>query len=373
MPEEKTTTISVIKADVGSLPGHVIVPDCMLEILEEHLRKEMKESKLLNDYYVFNCGDDIELVLSHNRGEDDEKIHELAWNGFMDAAEHARKNKFYGAGQDLLADSFSGNVKGQGPGVAEMEFVERKSDPLLVFACDKTDPAAFNLPLFKAFADPFNTAGLVIDPSTTAGFEFEIVDVYDSKKVRMSCPEEMYSMLALLGTTSRYAVKRIWKKGEESEKERVACSVCTEKLNVSAGKYVGKDDPVAICRAQSGMPAVGEILEGFTTAHLVSGWMRGSHKGPLMPVARADASPTRFDGPPRVVGKGFQVSHGKLHGPRDLFADVSFDHTRKQCMEIAHYMRQHGPFEPHRVSEKELEYTTMPQVMDALKERFEDI
>jgi len=369
----KNTTISVIKADVGSLAGHIIVPDEMLEILRKHLKSEGVEKKIINDFHVFNCGDDAELVMTHYKGADNEKIHELAWNGFMKATQWARKNKYYGAGQDLLADTFSGNVKGQGPGVAEMEFTERKSDPVMVFASDKTDPAAFSLPLFKVFADPFTNAGLIIDPSAHDGYVFEVMDVYESKKVTLNCPEEMYDLLALLGTTSRYAIKRIMKKGNAPETERIGAVVCTEKLNISAGKYVGKDDPVAIVRAQSGFPATGEILEGFALGHLVSGWMRGSHRGPLMPVSQKDATPTRFDGPPRVVGMGFQVSNGMLHGPKDLFDDVSFDITRKRCLKAMEYMRAHGPFEPHRVSEKELEYTTMPEVMKKLKNRFEKV
>ena len=69
-------------------------------------------------------------------------------------------------------------------------------------------------------------------------------------------------------------------------------------VKLTAGRYVGKDDPVCIVRCQSGLPAVGEVLEPFANPHLVSGWMRGSHTGPLMPVAMKDASPSRFDGPP---------------------------------------------------------------------------
>jgi fructose 1,6-bisphosphate aldolase/phosphatase len=51
-----------------------------------------------------------------------------------------------------------------GPGVAEMEFEERASEPICIFMADKTEPGAWNLPLYKIFADPFNTIGLVIDP-----------------------------------------------------------------------------------------------------------------------------------------------------------------------------------------------------------------
>jgi len=362
-------TVSCIKADVGSLSGHITVLPEMIEIMEKHLEKEGKKKGLIIDYYVFHCGDDLETVMTHRKGRDNSKIHKLAWDGFMKVAKYAKRRKLYAAGQDLLSEAFSGNVRGQGPGIAEMTFAERKSDPVLVFACDKTEPAAFNLPLFRAFADPFNTAGLVIDPKMCNGFIFEVLDVYKHMKVALKCPEEMYELLALLGTTSTYAIKRIYKKGTEPAEERIAAEVCTEKLNVLAGKYVGKDDPVCIVRAQSGFPSVGEILEGFTLGHLVSGWMRGSHKGPLMPVSLRDATPTRFDGPPRVVGLGFQVCNGELIGPKDLFEDVSFDIVRKRCNEIADYMRRHGPFEPHRVSEKELEYTTLPKVLEKIESR----
>jgi fructose 1,6-bisphosphate aldolase/phosphatase len=39
--------------------------------------------------------------------------------------EVAKEQGLYGAGQDILKDAFSGNVKGMGPAVAEMEFEER--------------------------------------------------------------------------------------------------------------------------------------------------------------------------------------------------------------------------------------------------------
>jgi len=364
------TTISIIKADVGSIAGHIVVPDEMMALARKKLDENGIKKKLLTDFHVFNCGDDLELLMTHTKGKNDEQIHELAWNTFMDCTAYAKKHKLYGAGQDLLTDAFSGNVKGQGPGVAEMVIEERKSDPILIFACDKTEPSAFNLPLFRIFADPFNTAGLIIDPNLVDGFKFEVLDVYKHVSAQLETPDELHELLALIGTTSTYAIKRIFKRGDLPPEQAIAAEICTEKLSLAAGKYVGKDDPACIVRAQSGFPATGEVIEGFALGHLVSGWMRGSHKGPLMPVAQKDATPTRFDGPPRVVGLGFNVANGKLFGPRDLFDDISFDLTRQRCNEITDYMRRHGPFEPHRVSEKELEYTTLPKVLEKLKPRF---
>jgi fructose 1,6-bisphosphate aldolase/phosphatase len=362
------TTISVIKADVGSIAGHGLVHPALLQKCEENLAKAKQEG-LLIDYYVTNCGDDSELIMTHQQGEENEEIHGLAWKTFLEATEIARELKLYGAGQDLLSDTFSGNIKGMGPGVAEMEFKERPSDPVIIFACDKTEPGAFNMPLYKMFADPFTTAGLIIDPSLHNGFEFEIFDVMEHKKVKMSCPEEMYDLLALLGTISRYVIKKIRRKDDNE----IAASVSTERLNLLAGKYVGKDDPVAIVRSQSGFPAAGEVVEPFAFPHLVGGWMRGSHNGPLMPVAHKNAYPVRFDGPPRVIAMGFQINEGQLIGPADMFDDPSYDRSRELASEIAEYMRRHGPFEPHRLPADEMEYTTLPGVLKKLEGRFEDI
>ncbi|MEM2890453.1 MAG: fructose-1,6-bisphosphate aldolase/phosphatase [Candidatus Hadarchaeum sp.] len=361
------TTISVIKADVGSIPGHVKVPEELLEIAEKSLKAAMQKG-IVKSYHVTNCGDDLELIMSHDKGEDNPKIHELAWETFKKAAALAKKRKYYGAGQDLLVEAFSGNVRGMGPGVAEFEIEERPSEPIIVLMCDKTSPSAFNLPFYKIFADPFNTAGLVIDSKIHEGFRFEVHDIKEGKRIFLNCPEELYDLLALIGLSSRYAIKRVFRRDGV-----VAAVASTERLSFIAGKYVGKDDPVAIARAQSGFPAVGEILEAFAFPQLVPGWMRGSHRGPLMPVSREEARPTRFDGPPRIMAYGFQVCEGELIGPVDLFGDPSFDLARKQAIEIGEYMRRHGPFEPHLLSPEELEYTTLPEVIKKLKDRFEAI
>ncbi|MCI6994705.1 MAG: fructose 1,6-bisphosphatase, partial [Methanobrevibacter sp.] len=87
----------------------------------------------------------------------------------------------------------------------------------------------------------------------------------------------------------------------------------------------------------------------------------------------AEANPIRFDGPPRVVGLGFQVANGQLIGPVDLFDDPAFDPAREQAANIASYLRRHGPFEPHRLPAEEMEYTSLPGVMEKLESRFEDM
>ncbi|MDD4874361.1 MAG: fructose-1,6-bisphosphate aldolase/phosphatase [Dehalococcoidales bacterium] len=358
-------TLSVIKADIGGFVGHSDSHPAILESAKESLEKS-KADGLLIDYYVTKCGDDLQLIMTHNMGINNEKIHQMAWNTFTTGTDVARKLKLYGAGQDLLADAFSGNVKGMGPGVAEMGINERTSEPVIIFMADKTSSGAWNMPLYKMFADPFNTIGLVIAPNMHKGFSFEVHDVKEHKKIIFNTPEEIYDVLVFIGAPSRYAVKAVYSR----DTGEIAAVSSTQKLSYIAGRYVGKDDPVCIVRAQGSFPAVGEVLEPFTLPALVEGWMRGSHNGPLMPVSVANSTPTRFDGPPRVTSLGFQLAEGKLIGPRDMFDDISFDDARKQANRAAEYLRRHGPFEPHRLPLDEMEYTTMPQVMDKLKDKF---
>ncbi len=361
-------TLSVIKADIGGYVGHSSSHPAILEEAEEGLNQAQKKGILI-DYHVTRCGDDLQLIMTHREGEDSEKIHGLAWDIFVKGTELAGKLGLYGAGQDLLSDAFSCNIKGMGPGVAEMQITERKSEPVIVFMADKTASGAWNLPLYKMFADPFNTVGLVIASNMHSGFIFEIHDVKEHKSIKLNSPEEIYDMLVLIGAPSRYCIKAVYHK----DSGEIAAVSSTQKLSMIAGRYAGKDDPVCIVRAQGHFPAVGEVLEPFAFPHIVEGWMRGSHNGPLMPVAVRDSNPSRFDGPPRVIAAGFQVTNGKLIGPRDLFDDPSFDEARHQANLVADYLRRMGPFEPHRLPLDEMEYTTMPEVMAKLSSRFEEI
>ena len=360
-------TVSLIKADIGGWVGHSTVHPKQMEFAKNKL-EEAKKTGLITDYYVFHAGDDLQLLMTHTKGVASPEIHKLAWDTFVEVTNKVSKPlKLYGAGQDLLSNTFSGNVRGLGPGVAEMEFEERPSEPVIVFAADKTEPGAWNFPLYKIFADPFNTAGLVIDPSMHDGFKFEVMDVIEHKIVTLSAPEEIYDLLALIGTPGRYVIRKVWRKKDNG----IAASASVTRLSLIAGKYIGKDDPVLIVRAQHGFPAVGEILEAFTLPHLVAGWMRGSHVGPLIPVPLKNAKCTRFDGPPRVVSLGFQIHDGMLEGPNDFFDDPAFDYTRLKAEIVADYLRSHGPFMPHRLGPEEMEYTTLPSVLKKLEDRFQ--
>ena len=174
-------TLSIIKADTGGFVGHTAVHLAMVAEAEAALGRVRGD--LLIDGQAATCGDDLSLIMTHHHGVDAAPVHRFAWEVFAATTRIARDLGLYGAGQDILSEAFSGNLRGMGPGYAELEFDERPSEPVLCFLADKTEPGAWNLPLYKMFADPFNTAGLVIDPKMHAGFLFEVFDLFEEKQV----------------------------------------------------------------------------------------------------------------------------------------------------------------------------------------------
>jgi fructose 1,6-bisphosphate aldolase/phosphatase len=291
------TTLTVIKADVGSIAGHVTPSKPLLDAVNRHVASE--KGGLLRDCTVGVAGDDIAILMTHDKGTGDEDVHKLAWDAFQAGTETAQSQGLYGAGQDLLADAFSGNVKGLGPAVAEMEFEERPNEPFLLFVADKTEPGAYNLPLYLAFADPMNTPGLLLSPELSKGFRFRVMDVSHTEGDRvidLDAPEDLYRLAALLRDNGRYVVEAIFSR-HDGEQAAVAS---TDRLHNIAGRYTGKDDPVLLVRVQKQFPATGEVLAPYALAHYVAGSMRGSHIGPLTPVPHGTGC-SYFDGPPVVT------------------------------------------------------------------------
>jgi fructose 1,6-bisphosphate aldolase/phosphatase len=359
-------TLSVIKADIGSIGGHVAPSRRLMETVGNVVRDKGRD--LLLDSYVSSTGDDIAILMTHTRGESNDAIHQLAWDAFTAGTEAAKQQGLYGAGQDLLKTSFSGNVRGMGPAVAEMEIDERPAEPFLFFAADKTDPGAFNLPLYLAFVDPMNTPGLLLSPNMSRGFRFVIMDVNHTEGdriIELNAPEDLYDIAALLRDPERYVVESVWSRATGEQ----AAAVATSRLHNIAGKYTGKDDPVMMVRAQMNFPATGEILAPFATAHFVAGGMRGSHNMPLMPVPLGTGT-SYFDGPPLVTCAGFCVHQGKLTEPMDNFAHPFWNTIREAAARKSVEMRRQGFFGAAMLPMAELEYTGITEKLAKLDSKF---
>ncbi|RNJ75634.1 MAG: fructose 1,6-bisphosphatase, partial [Nitrosopumilus sp. H13] len=313
-------TVSVIKADVGGVGGHTKPSDRLIGAIRETVKGS---SDLLLDHYIGYCGDDTHIVMSHTRGVDNQEIHKLAWDAFMAGTEVAKEEGLYGAGQDLLKDSFSGNVKGMGPGVAEMEFEERPNEAFTVFAADKTEPGAFNYPIYRMFVDALSNTGLIVNKHLAAGVRMNIMDVEQGKIAELELWQDKPTIEAALMYPGRYVVDSVYTKDGEP-----ILDASTDRLHNIAGTYVGKDDPVCMVRTQKKFPATEEVGSVFNNPHYVAGNTRGSHNMPLMPVKLNSAATINFC-IPIVESLVFSMHGGKFTGPFDGFSTPDWDYIRE--------------------------------------------
>ena len=359
-------TLSIIKADIGSIGGHIQPSKKLVQTVKDYVKN--KGQGLIIDSYVGYTGDDIAILTTHKKGTANKDIHKLCWDAFITGTKVAKEQGLYGAGQDLLKDTFSGNVRGMGPAVAEMEIEERPADPFLMFTADKTEPGAYNLPLYLSFADPMYCPGLILSPKIKKGFKFSIMDVNYTKAdkvITLNTPEQIYDIAALLRDNSRFVVESVWSR--DTGKQAVSCS--TTRLHNIAGKYVGKDDPVLLVRTQKDFPATGEVLSPYSIGHYVAGFMRGSHVGPLMPVKK-NSTISFFDGPPVVSCLAFSVKNGKLTEPADCFDHPYWNYIRKEVSQKASQIRRQGFSGPAMLPMSELEYTGVMDTLRVLDKKF---
>lgn len=307
------TTVSVFRACAGGYVGAGHVHPALLDAAREGLA-EAKEASLVADGFVARCGDDIGLVLLHDEPAGSGSIASLVSDVF---------GRAHAAGVRLHQHGVNGHPVGLAG--TELAFAVRESEPVLCFFSDKAGAGSWNVHLYRAFADPFNTPSLVADVRLREGFSFGVSGGEGPGTYEL--PSGLYRFLRAAGSDGAKVV-------------RVASRATQEIAAVASDG----PDPVLIVRCGEAFPAVEEILEAFTVPYALGSAIGGP--SPLVPVsANGDAS-TRSVG--KAVGLGFQVSASRLVGPRDLLGDPAFDEARRQAAAAADYLRRHGPFAPHR-------------------------
>lgn len=365
-------TICAIKADVGSVGGHTCPSSDMMAQAHDLLEQAVDDRVIL-DFDVTHTGDDLCLLMIHAEGKGNPEVHNFAWRVFEAATEVAREQGLYGAGQDLLKEAPSGNVRGAGPGAAEISFdekaSERPAEPFLIFTADKCGPGAFNFPLWAVFTSPMYCAGLML-PKMKKGFRFRVIDMEHAggdRVIELRSPEEHIDLAVLLRDENRFGIQGIYSRSFSNQQ---VVSVSTDRLHTIAGEYKGKDDPVAIVRTQGIFPAPEEVVSPYLVAHYVAGDARGSHHMPLMPVAIN----TPVAGPyclPLVACTAYSVTKsGKLSKRVDLFGNVVWDETRAKAQRKAAAMREQGFVGPAMLPIQELEYSAFRDTLASLDEQF---
>ena len=369
-------TLSILKADVGSIGGHTKPSREMMDSVRAEAQAAVDKG-LLIDSFVCHTGDDIAILMSHTRGADDVDIHQFAWKAFIDATTIAQQYGLYGAGQDLLVDAPSGNIRGAGPAVAELEFNHevgktnrvRAAESFMMLAADKCGPGAYNLPMFLGFADPMYCAGLML-PNLVKGFSFHLMDMDNTDGdsiIELNAPEDYYQLAALLRDNERFGIDGIYSR---THGERAA-AISTQRLHNISGVYSGKDDPVAIVRNQGIFPAPEELTSPYAKAHYVGGDARGSHVMPLMPVP-LNTAVTGIYCLPLVSCVGFSVApNGQFSNSYiDFFDNPTWDVVRENAQRKALEMRSQGWSGAAMLPYTELEYSGFRTTVTDLVNRF---
>ncbi len=90
-------TLTVIKADIGSIGGHLAPSRRLIDSVRQHFAE--RSGELLLDSWISHTGDDIAILMTHTRGSGDAEVHRLAWEAFCAGTAVARAQGLYGAGQ----------------------------------------------------------------------------------------------------------------------------------------------------------------------------------------------------------------------------------------------------------------------------------
>src|SRR5919109_955929 len=307
-PELVPRFIKATKADIGGVGGHVVAADEVKSVIAKYVLENnwLDGKPIFTSLIVTHTGDDVAMtgIMTEH---DMSAVDQLMWDALQEGAAKAAELGLYGPGQDLVADAFTGNLRGAGPATVVLPFPVRKdnaSQTVLVSFADKTEPMAFNHYATGAYMLPrFNTGLIIASSKMKRGYIFEIVDLdtkaqaieagahprdpkaldgkmeelakgLQEKVITLRAPEDLYDIEGLT-RSSRFVIARVWSRNEKGERDQLGYICSAERLhNIKTKKgftYGGKDDPVLLAFAQGDWPAPGEITSPWATAPMVAG------------------------------------------------------------------------------------------------------
>ena len=314
--------VKATKADVGGVGGHVVAAEEVKGVVTKFVldNNSYQGEPMFTSLIVTHTGDDVAVTGITTEKVPNEVIDEVMWDALTEGAAKASELGLYGPGQDLIADAFTGNLRGAGPASVVLPLPVRPENPsqtVVVSFADKTEPMAFNYFATGAYLNPRFNSGLVIASSKMKrGYLFEIVDLdtkaqaveagahprdqraldgkmeelakgLQERVITLRAPEDLFDIEGLT-RSSRFVVARIWSRDEKDEASELGYVVSAERLhNIKSKKgftYGGKDDPVLLAFAQGDWPAPGELSSPWATCPMVAGDCRGSHNLHILPV-----------------------------------------------------------------------------------------
>lgn len=390
------------KADVGGVGGHVLVDPEVAAVFAEYIMRYNRfdnNRPIFRSLFITYTGDDVCVVgvVDARAMEKPEILDELLWDAFNVGADKAKELGDYAPGQDLKADTFSGNIKGMGPGTALLPLPFRPGSPdtsqtVVVATADKTEPGTYNYITRGAYLDPrYNTGLLIAKSDMKRGYVFKIIDL-DTKEqaiesgvnptseeelntamdrlsgteraIWLKGPEDLYDIGALTMNSSRYVIAEVWTKNEDGSPKDLGVVVSAERLHnikdPKTGRFVygGKDDPVMITLAQGNWPAPGEIISPIAEIPLVAGDCRGSHFLHLFP-APIRTQTSYWSGPiMSAITASINLETGRIGSIADQFAlGTPWDGIRIEASKrMVDFRKAQGYTHPGTLGTGEMEY-----------------
>ena len=395
-PELVQRYIKATKADVGGVGGHVVAADEVKGAIAKFVLDSnlYQGEPIFSSLIVTHTGDDVAVTGIMTERTPMSVVDELMWDALQVGADKATELGLYGPGQDLVADAFTGNLRGAGPATVALPLPVRQDNPsqtvLLSFA-DKTEPMAFNYYATGAYLLPrFNTGLVIAQSKMKRGYLMDIVDLdtkaqaieagvhprdlkalegkmeelgkgFQEKVITLRAPEDLYDIEGLC-RSSRFVVARIWSRNERGERDQLGYICSAERLhNIKTKKgftYGGKDDPVLLTFCQGDWPAPGEITSPWAACPMVAGDCRGSHNLHILPVP-INWQTSYWSGPIlSALTLSINIHTGRIGAISDQFAlGTPWDYVRQRASELAIQFRTaHGIKQPATLHEDELEY-----------------
>lgn len=395
-PELLRRFVKATKADVGGVGGHVVAAEEVKGTVARFVLENngYRGDPIFSSLVVTHTGDDVAVTGVTSERIPNDVVDELMWDALTAGADKASELGLYGPGQDLIADAFTGNLRGAGPASVVLPLPMRPDNPsqtVVASFADKTEPMAFNYYATGAYLLPRFNSGLVIAASRMRhGYLFDVVDLdtkaqaveagahprdqraLDAKMdelarglqervVTLRGPEDLYDIEGLT-RSSRFVVGRIWSRDEKGAPAQLGYVVSAERLhNIKTKKgftYGGKDDPVLLALAQGDWPAPGELTSPWAACPMVAGDCRGSHNLHILPVP-INSQTSYWSGPIlSCLTLSINLHTGRIGAISDQFATgTPWDWVRQRASELAVQFRQaHGIRQPATLPEDELEY-----------------
>jgi fructose 1,6-bisphosphate aldolase/phosphatase len=392
---DRQLVVQGTKADIGGVGGHVEAAEELKARIAQYLLENnwYQDGPIFLSMMVTHTGDDVGITMTLPDTIPTSVVDQLLWDAYDEGGNVSAKLGLYGVRQDLIADSFTGNLRGSGPASVRLplpKHAQNGSISVVVFYADKTEPAAFNNIAKGAFLYPrFNTGLLIASSLMRNGYLFEVVDL-DTKAqaiesgvhpldqagmdaamekfgadvervITLRGPEDLYDLEALT-MGSRGVIGRIYTRRDDGSRGDMAYIVSAEKLhNIKTNRgfvYGGKDDPVALALAQGDFPAPGEMTSPLALNPIVAGDCRGSHNLHIIPVP-INSQTAYWSGPIISCMTASVNRHtGRIGAISDQFAlGTTWDYIRTEAQrKMVEFRNSVGSQQPGTLPVEELEY-----------------